>query len=407
MDRCRIAQLSDLHLGANLAGGKLALPQAKADRRRSEQRQCLSRFASHVRETRPDVVLMPGDLFDSGEPDVDDLNFAINAVNSMSPAAVFIAPGNHDGYSPSSCYNAQSALYQSRGGGPKWGSHVRIFTAQHFETVRAPHRSVVSVTGAAFHRHSPTDRRVLADIPRAAPDGLQLLMFHGALEAYPRAGADKAVLPFTASELARTGYAYAAVGHYHRGGAIVADTARVLGAYAGAPFAASLSDQGVGTWLDLELFPKTPLRTEALHWHRVDDRTIHRIEMDVTGLTDTTALAGRLDELLASQQATSRDLVCLRLTGRLARGIGFRPETVLADRFFHAAVDDATEPDYAIDFEAPLPDEPGLAATSEEVFRWKMRKLYQEAETDEERARIKEAVFYGLDALTLGEIHLR
>jgi len=36
-----------------------------------------------------------------------------------------------------------------------------------------------------------------------------------------------------------------------------------------------------------------------------------------------------------------------------------------------------------------------------------MLKLYRDAATDDERARIKEALYYGLDAVTLGEIHLR
>jgi hypothetical protein len=106
--------------------------------------------------------------------------------------------------------------------------------------------------------------------------------------------------------------------------------------------------------------------------------------------------------------ATARDLVCLALRGRLARGVDFAPGPRLNERFFHAVADDsAVEPDYTIDFEADLPQEPGLAATCEEVFRWKMLALWREATSDEERARIKEALFYGLDALTLGEIHLR
>jgi len=406
--RLLIAQLSDLHLGAPLAGGRLALPPTKVEKRRAEQRQCLDRFAAHVRETRPDAVLMPGDLFNTGEPGVDGLNFLVNTVNSMEPTAVFITPGNHDGYAPSSCYNVHSALYQSRGGGPKWGGHVHIFTSERFETASLPHAREVTVTGAAFHRHMPEERRALGELKRSPGEGVHLLLFHGSLRNYPRAGSDKEVLPFTANELERAGYAYAAVGHYHHGGSIMGSDERVIGAYAGAPFAASLADEGVGTWLEIELDPGEPLAEGALHWRRCDDRAVLRVEMDVTGLTDTTALGDRLDEELAARGASERDMVFVALRGRLARGIAFRPEAALRERFFHAAVDDsAVEPDYALDLDAAAPEQPGLAATSEEVFRWKMRRLYQEARDDEERARIKEALFYGLDALTGGEILLR
>jgi DNA repair exonuclease SbcCD nuclease subunit len=408
MRRVLLAQLSDLHLGVSLKGGKLALPPKKALERRAEQRRALERFAGAVRERRPDAVLMPGDLFDSGEPSVDDLNFLINTVNAMGPTAVFLAPGNHDGYAPSSAFNPHSALYQSRGGGPKWAGHVHIFTGEAFQAVPVPHHGEVTVTGAAYHRHFPESRRALAELAPAPEAGVHILLFHGSLLDYPRPGAEPQVLPFTTEELERAGYAYAAVGHYHHGGPIVGSQGSVLGAYAGAPFAASLADEGVGTWLEVELVPGQPLAQEALAWHRCDERSVRRVEMDVSGLTDTSALRARLEEGLAAAEASPQDLVHVTLRGRLARGIAFQPAAELGGRFFHAAVDDSgVEPDYDVDFDGPLPEEPGLAATSEEVLRWKMLELYRQATSDEERARIKEALFYGLDALTLNEIHLR
>ncbi len=408
MERVRLVQFSDLHLGAGLGGGKLALPPAKAEKRRTEQRQCLTRLAAHVRDTRPAALLIPGDLFDTGEPDVDDLNFAINTINSVAPVPVFIAPGNHDGYAPSSCYNPHSALYQNRGSGPKWGSHVRIFTAERFETLPVPGHPAVTVTGAAFHRHMPEGTRPLADLPRAPQTGIRILLFHGSLQGYRRAGADNEVLPFNTAELDKAGYSYAAVGHYHRGGPIVAERGRLLGAYAGAPFALSVADDGAGYWLDLELAPGEPVKDAALHPHRCDDRAVVRIEMDLTGLTDNAALGQRLDELLAAAKATPRDLVHVALRGRIARGIRFDPAAALGERFFHVSADDTrVEPDYAVDLDAQDAAEPGLAATCEELFVWRMRQLYRQAKDDAERARIKEALFYGLDALTLGEVHLR
>ncbi len=409
MRRLLIAQFSDLHLGASLGGGRLALPPQKVETRREEHRACLESFVGYVREKRPDMVLMPGDLFDDGEPSIDDLNFLINAVNQMAPTQVFIAPGNHDAYTPSSGYCTESALYQTRGG-PKWGHHVHIFTGWDFEVVPMPHHESVTITGAAFQRHMPEDRRLLADLPPPPDDGVHLLIFHGSLLNYPHAGDDKVVLPFATEELAQAGYAYAAIGHYHHGGTILDADGHVLGAYAGAPFATSLADRGdgVGNWLEVELRPGEPVTADDLRWHRADPRRVRQAEMNVTGLTDTTALAHRLDEALAAVGAEPSDMVHAVLRGRMAHGIVFQPEARLRERFFHATVDEsAVEPDYHIDFDAPLPDEPGLAATSEEAFRWRMLKLYGEAEANEERQRIREALLYGLDALTHGEIHLR
>jgi DNA repair exonuclease SbcCD nuclease subunit len=408
VQRLVIYQLSDLHLGASLAGGRLALPTKKAEDRRREHRHAFERFAAKVHDDRPNAVLLPGDLFDSGEPSVDDLNFLIAAVNTMAPVPVFLTPGNHDGYGPSSCYNVQSALYQSRGGAPKWGGHVHIFTGEGFERRPLPQQADVTVTGAAYHRHVPETRRVLADVEPAPDQGLHLLLFHGALKNYPRPGADADVLPFTSAELGSLGFAYAAVGHYHHGGPIADGEGRLLGAYAGAPFATSLADEGCGTWLQIDVHPGRPVAQDDLTWHRLDERRIRTVEMDVTGLTDTLALEERLNERLEAEGVGKRDILRVALKGRLARGIVFRPQDILAERFHHAVVDDsAVEPDYDIDFDHKLPPEPGLAATGEQVLRWKMLHRYKEAATDAERRRIKHALFYGLDALASDEIHLR
>jgi hypothetical protein len=264
------------------------------------------------------------------------------------------------------------------------------------------------VTGAAYHRHVPDTRRVLADVEPAPEGGLHLLLFHGALQNYPRPGADADVLPFTSEELGRLGFAYAAVGHYHHGGPITGGEGRLLGAYAGAPFATSLADEGCGTWLQVEIRPGRPITQDDLTWHRLDDRHIRTVEMDVTGLTDTLALEERLNERLKAEGVTKRDILRVLLKGRLARGVVFQAQDILAERCHHAVVDDsAVEPDYDIDFDRKLPPEPGLAATGEQVLRWKMLCRHKEAATDAERRRIKHALFYGLDALASDEIHLR
>ena len=164
-----------------------------------------------------------------------------------------------------------------------------------------------------------------------------------------------------------------------------------------------VADGRVGVACRLQL-----LGEEALHWHQCDNRVVRRVEMDLTGLSDSSALGHRLDALLGEAEAAEGDIVYVALRGRLARGVDFQPGPALRERFFHAVVDDsAVEPDYDIDLDAPLPEEPGLAATSEEIYCWRMHKRYLETSDEEERRCIKQALFYGLDALKLGEVHLR
>jgi len=402
MDRVRIAQFSDLHLGVNLSGGKLALPLEKARKRRDEQRDALSAFANHVRETNPTLVLIAGDLFESGEPRIDDLNFAIRTIKSLEGIPVFIIPGNHDPYSPSSCYETASALYQRRPGGPKWGRNVHIFTSERFETRAVPGAPGVTVTASAFHHHTPPGTRPLANLRAPQEEGIHLLLFHGALETIPVPLEEREVCPFTVEELEAAGFAYAAVGHYHHGAEIKGSNDRVLGAYAGAPFAFSLSEAGAGAWLEVEL---TADET-ALRWHRCDNRRVHSLELDLTGHPDSASMMAALEE--ATKDMGNGDIVHLTLVGRTTPGVVFDPAAALAERFFHAVVDASrVEPDYDIDFKAEVPEEPDSTATSEQLFRWKMVKLYQECDDEAQRAIIREALFYGLDALKTGRVHLR
>ncbi len=92
----RILHTADFHLDSPFA----ALGDAQAAERRREQREQLSTIARLAADA--DIVLLSGDLFDSGRP--------TGTVEALSDfflklrARVFISPGNHDFYAPKSPY---------------------------------------------------------------------------------------------------------------------------------------------------------------------------------------------------------------------------------------------------------------------------------------------------------------
>lgn len=78
VDGLRVAQISDLHVG----------PQTS--------RRFLARVAAAVREARPDLIAVTGDLVDDFPRDVDHYAAAFGAL--AAPLGVFAIPGNHEVY---------------------------------------------------------------------------------------------------------------------------------------------------------------------------------------------------------------------------------------------------------------------------------------------------------------------
>lgn len=74
----RIVQLSDLHVGPHTPRGHLA------------------RIAAAVRDARPDVIVLTGDLVDDYARDVEAFHEGLGAMRA--PHGVFAIPGNHDVY---------------------------------------------------------------------------------------------------------------------------------------------------------------------------------------------------------------------------------------------------------------------------------------------------------------------
>ena len=99
MSAIKLLHAADLHLDSPFE----ALPAGKAAIRRREQRELLDALARLAASERVDLVLLSGDLLDSSSTYFETGESLIQALRSI-PAAVFIAPGNHDFYSPKSPY---------------------------------------------------------------------------------------------------------------------------------------------------------------------------------------------------------------------------------------------------------------------------------------------------------------
>lgn len=195
----RILQIADVHLGCSFSG---VMDQLVRDRLHREQRDIFRRALAPARAGQVDLVLIPGDLIEHDRADLDTVRFVQAELAAVSPVPVFIAPGNHDPCVRGSYYLSLS-----------WPGNVHVFKSTEFEGI-----SVLDgrVTVYGIANCGAEDTRGAFRGSLAADHGLNIGIIHGScMDKMPERFADIQCLPFTSEDIARSGFEYVAVGHYH------------------------------------------------------------------------------------------------------------------------------------------------------------------------------------------------
>lgn len=185
----RILHAADLHLDSPFA----ALTPEQAAARRRLQRQLPGLLADLCREQNCQLLLLAGDVFDGARVCPETLE-ALRDAFVRCPAPVFIAPGNHDPYSPDSPW-----------AGMDWPENVHVFTGA-MEPVTLPELGC-RVWGAAFQGREA--RELLR--PVSGRTGLlEIGVLHGDPE---NPGPYNYISPMA---LESCGLDYLALGHIHK-----------------------------------------------------------------------------------------------------------------------------------------------------------------------------------------------
>ena len=394
MAALRFLQLSDIHFGQTMRGGKLRLPRALAEERVGERRDAFARAIGIVVERDLDGVLIPGDLFDHENIDTDTLRFVIHTLASIAPRPVFIAPGNHDPWAGTSPYATRDA---GNTRGLAWPDNVHIFAHDEFRALIWPGRDDVSVTGCGVAFDRPSEERRLGPPIERPPAEHSLLLFHGSRDDSGFLQSDKSTYPFSSAELLALEFDWTALGHYHAFQLISDREGQSHAAYSGCLSASGLDETGSKGALVVTMDRG---KTSA-EFIPLDSRAVHDISCDLSGAGFAEAARERLERVLEGIPET--DLVRVRLIGRRAAGL----DLGWLDRFgrerFHLNVDSsALRPD--LDLEN-WPDE-AMARTIEERFVARLKTLTESAD-DKVAAQARRALLYGLDALQRARLDLR
>lgn len=188
----RILHAADFHLDSPFAG----LTPEQAQRRRGEQRELLEDLAALARAQQVQLVLLPGDLLDGDRFYPETAQALTRALGSI-PCPVFLAPGNHDFFSPQSVYAALT-----------WPDNVHVFSSGELERFDLPELNC-AVWGRAFTAPRE-DGSPLAGFS-APRDGV---LHIGCLHGDTMGGTDYA--PIAPEEMAGSCLHYLALGHIHQ-----------------------------------------------------------------------------------------------------------------------------------------------------------------------------------------------
>ena len=353
----KILHAADFHLDSPFE----ALSATEAAARRGEQRQLLRRISEIAASENVDAVLFAGDLLDSDYAYLETAETLYREFESLG-VPVFLAPGNHDYYSPRSPYAKL-----------KLPENVHIFKSA--EPTCVPLSSLgVRIWGAAFT--SPASSPMLSGFEPPRGEGLlDIMVIHG--EVSPRESQYNSI---TEDELRRSGMKYVALGHIHAFSGL-RRSGETFYAWPGCPEGRGFDETGEKGVIIAEISAVScELRFVPLGGRRYETVNVQ---------VGTNALEA---VLAALPERTENDIYRIILQGE-TDGLSLPAlERALAPGFYHLELRDRTTIRRSV---WERSGDEGLRGS----FLTKLLKKHDSAKSEEERELYAEAAKWGLRAL--------
>lgn len=298
----RLVHCADVHLETSFADvrGGAARRAALAD--------AFVRIVDEACAREADALLIGGDLYESERAGPQTARFLCEQFGRFG-RPVFVAPGNHDAWSPRALL-ARAEL----------PPNVRIFDEAAWRAY--PLADDVTLYGFG---HTPVEPgRPFAGV-RFDRDGVRIALVHASDE--ERCPPNKrATAPFTGAEVLASGATVALLGHYHGGYAVGRGDASVLFAYPGSPEPIRFGERGAHGALAVTI-DGGQVAIAALETART--RLLECV-CDLGGASSEHALLERATSAL--EGCGRDDYVRLRLTGTVLPGTRVDAE-LLRERF--------------------------------------------------------------------------
>ena len=285
-----IVHCADLHLETTFPGVR------GGAKRRAALANAFVRVVDLACERKAEALFLGGDIYEAERAGPATARFIFEQLARFGKP-VFVAPGNHDPYSP-------AAIFARHDVPP----NVRVFAEAAWRAI--PLGDEITVYGFA---HTPAEPGRPFAGARFDRPGIRLALVHGSDE--DRCPPHKrATAPFTQREVEASGATLLLTGHYH-GGYVVKNGDRPVFAYPGSPEPIKFGEGPQHGALVVRLDPKS-IKIEAIPLSRT-----HLIERDCV-LSDAdgeSAVERALTKTL--EDLGPNDYARVRIQGTVAHGV--------------------------------------------------------------------------------------
>jgi len=383
----RFLHCADIHLDAPFTS--LGASSDKASARRREVRETFGRIIDAAKFEKADLLLISGDLYEHGYVKKSTITYINDRFREIPNVKVIILPGNHDPYVPNSCYRSM-----------EWSENVTILSeSKPYEVIdelgMCVHGAGFNSSGAPLEFKSgqfPIDNKLI-----------NVLMLHGTIDMNVGRNICN---PASSKELSSLGVDYVALGHFHNRLDDIGGRGVIYNP--GSPEPLGFDEPGAHG-----IFAGSIKRRDSgevrrdIRFVRLNKRAYASTDVNVDGLETDEQITGKILERLESVppealSGSSSNLFRVTLKGYLPRDFKADLKGIseyLGGRFFFIWLNDETEPDYDLE---SVKDEPGLRG----LFVRKLAMLEQKTDDEQKRRLLRNALYYGLQALEKGEVEL-
>lgn len=190
----KFVHIADLHLDSPFSGCSM---QERSERR-NELKNALLSVVSYCLDSKTDLLLICGDLFDGDFAGRTTAVFVADCLSKIPRTRVFITPGNHDPYCASSPYKYCN-----------FPDNVHIFTGESLESVEIPELGC-AVYGFGYTSQRMSENPVLGIHPHNT-SRINILMAHGDID-----DVSSPYYNISSADIGNSGLDYVALGHIHK-----------------------------------------------------------------------------------------------------------------------------------------------------------------------------------------------
>ena len=365
----KIIHTADIHLDAPFS----LFDVQKAQVRKNELRGTFSSLILLAKTEKADIMILAGDLFDSGFVTKETTSLLISQLASVPECRFVIVPGNHDFISSRSPYKKEL-----------FPPNVYIFEDERISKISFDEIGV-DVYGFAYTSERYTENPLTAPLML---DRRKINILAAHCDLYGKSDC----CPLTPADLARSGFDYAALGHIHKGGDVKLAGGTYY-AYSGCPEGRSFDECGIKGVILCEMNKDSGKLSASFASRRICRRHYEKISVDVTGVSSNAELCDRIKSALTEENCGADALVRVKLCGRISPEAALSPEKLSAQMFgvFYLEIQNDTVP---LLNDEELKNDISIRGA---FFRELLPML--ESENEEERRTAAAALRYGLDAL--------